>query len=198
MKSIILHAHEAAQLAEAGRVTIWRPVLLKWKQHREIKGARQIDFAYWQFRASWIMGTPSPYVPGETRWCKEAWGAMDLDTGYGIREFLCPPNELDENDRKGIELAYRAGASDLEESIITTWFPARSMPRWASRCTARVASIGVKRCQALMADDADAMGLTEKAMAWIDRRYRRLGGWDANLWGWFTQWELLEGSHHDH
>lgn len=98
-----------------------------------------------------------PYgQPGDRLWVRETWGIYDesgieFDYPDGIPK-SCPP---------GFHASYPA---DDETGIIGDvfrWRPSIHMPRWASRITLEIVSVGIERLREISEDDAIAEGIIQ-------------------------------------
>ena len=77
------------------------------------------------------------YKDGDLICLREPWALISLDAGY---EYIGPvPDSVDRNN---FEVTYRAGVSDFEESLISSWRHPDDAPDWASRITLEVIAVG--------------------------------------------------------
>lgn len=95
------------------------------------------------------------YRVGDTIWVKEAWGAVNLKTGYS--EVGRIPGGA--SAPEGLEAVHAATASDFFQSIFEPrWRSPLYMPRWASRIAREVTEVRAQRVQAISEEDAVAEG----------------------------------------
>ena len=113
-------------------------------------------------------GRKSPYRPGETVYVKEAWGAIDLESGYALR--------YQPQSKDGVEVVYRVGCDDFTDSLVHKWFPPVTMPEWASRLKITFTGIWAERIQGITEDEA-----VKEGAEWRDYGLDRYGcfreGW---------------------
>lgn len=140
MKSVIFSADEAREFHAAGSVECWRPVLPV--PHEDIASFLCLC-TKGKWKPVWGSGIAgkqmppganecivSPHVPGEVRWVREpCFITAACEDGAPL---IDPP------------VVYEAdGATRSDDYEFAT--PARTMPRWASRATARCASVEVRQ-----------------------------------------------------
>jgi hypothetical protein len=88
---------------------------------------------------TWAVSDTKSYRTGQRLCLCEPWALISLDAGY---EYNGPiPNMA---ERSKFELAYRAGASDFIESLISEWREPTTAPEWACRMNIEVIAIGDK------------------------------------------------------
>lgn len=150
-----------------------------------------------------IWSGPTPIVPGDRLWVREAWRcndwASDLATIFyrasegGGYTAMCEQYPV-------------AGKAPLR--VTGTWRSPRFMPRWASRITLIVTDVRVQRLQEISEEDAWAEGITPPsetmtmaeaaaicsryktdhagiavyASLWDSINAKRGYGWDTNPW----------------
>jgi hypothetical protein len=111
-------------------------------------------------------------APGDRLWVRETWCQLDRD---GWAEQSLPADHLSNRygtpRRNGV--AYRAECDEESErcrvELGYQWRPSIHMPRWASRLTLEIITIGVERLQDICDADAIAEG------AWFDGTFWRGG-----------------------
>ncbi len=125
---------------------------------------------------------PCPYRPGETVYVKEAWGAIDLESGYALR--YQPQSKYDD-----VEVIYRAGCDDFTDSLVHKWFSPATMPEWASRLHITFTGVSAERIQDITEDEAVPITLYAFSRMW-DGMYP--GSWDKNEWVWRYEFEVTK------
>lgn len=146
-------------------------------------------------------GRKSPYRPGETVYVKEAWGAIDLESGYALR--------YQPQSKDGVEVVYRVGCDDFTDSLVHKWFPPATMPKWASRLRLVIASVGAERVRDITEDEAVKEGangpmptmtggeIGESGPPSFVHGFREIwdhlypGTWERNDWVWRYELEKV-------
>lgn len=136
----------------------------RWREYEAQLAAKDPDA--WGFDA-WPAGLcvpcndetcqhlPCPYgAAGDALWVREAWAAWFRDDVAGEFDWKLTPkaNRTQENRTR---LAYRATEPDAADRWVTPLF----MPRWASRLSLDVVSVGVERLQDITPEDAAREGV---------------------------------------
>ncbi len=132
-----------------------------------------------------------PYLPGETVYIKETWGAIDLESGYAL---IRQPKS-----KEGIEIVYRAGCNDFIDSLVHTWFTPRFMPEWASRGHILIGGVKPERVQAITEEDAIKEGFHNPGDPDFNPLFPFIGIWDSlypgswerNDWVWRIELEAV-------
>jgi len=140
------------------------------------------------------------YTPGETVYIQESWCAIDLTSGYALKN--------QPKSKEGVCLDYRDGCTDFTDSLVHKWFPPRFMPAWAARYFRKILSAEPQRLQEITEADAKAEGCdfggwTEDG-SWATARYNFEYLWDSispqhawksNYWVWKYCFEKAERPH---
>lgn len=130
---------------------------------------------------------------GDRLWVRETWTAYTKQGETDeCDEIECAPAEMPE--RYGTTIADVVYAAD-ETSCPKRWRPGIHMPRWASRITLAVTSVGVERLQDITEEDARAEGVEAfqadpEGDCWTDGKHRTafehawnsIYGWEPNAW----------------
>ncbi len=129
-----------------------------------------------------VMASECPYgKPGDRLWVRESCYVESIGTENGY----------------GRHILYRATDQDAP---VSKWTPSIHMPRWASRITLEVVSVGVERLNDCSREDAIAEGIDIDPEWPTDPRdtYRSLwesingpGSWEANPWVWVVEFRKL-------
>jgi len=89
-------------------------------------------------------------------------------------------------DRDRAQVIYRADGEVHHEGDPMTWRSAMYMPRWASRITLEVVSVGCERLHAITDEDARREGVVDRtafAVLWDEINAAR-ATWASNPWVW--------------
>ncbi len=151
-KGIILHDWEVRALLN-GATQLRRPVKpqpepfldthsrLTWlHEHRAILGTAEELADFIRLHA--------PYQSGQRLWVREEYG-LNNETEVGIRAIAI-------HYKDGQVLYIRRDLRMRRPPPETQWYPAVTMPRWASRITLEVTSTGAGRVQEMTDDESDA------------------------------------------
>ena len=125
-----------------------------------------------------------PYgAPGDQLWVKETWRNQD-----GITILY----------RNKDEIEYRADGDRPKELTDCYWKPSIHMPRWASRITLEIISVGVERVQDITDDDVWAEGAGQLPGMSAQETYAVLwesiygkDSWKLNPWAWKITFKKL-------
>lgn len=144
---------------------------------------------------------PCPYgVPGDLLYVRECWsivtGAEPGDLGAAARY------RADNSVKACWMPPDRAMPLGLKWD---RWRPSVHMPRWASRITLRVTSVGVERVQDISEEGARAEGVRPLQVdhgsylpgfeALWDSIYAARGlGWEANPWVWVVGFDVVDAT----
>lgn len=160
--------------------------------------------------ASQMLSHHNPYRNVFKLWVRETWG-------MGAQFDSCKPSSILDEMKLGKhpEVTYRADNSSLD---FHRWRPSIFMPRWASRITLEVTSVGVERVQDISERDILAEGITtghphdqfEKPVdprrrdsqlrlanfkaLWDAINAKRGYSWEQNPWVWVVEFKLEQSS----
>jgi len=134
----------------------------------------------------------APYQPGQRLWVREEYG-LNNETEAGIRAIAI-------HYKDGQTLYIRRDLRMRRPPLEVQWYPAITMPRWASRITLEVTSTGAGRVQEITYEDILAMGWDAKssqpitdgtagedALAWAISHWNADNTkhpWQSNHWNW--------------
>jgi hypothetical protein len=97
-----------------------------------------------------------PYgVAGDRLWVRETHAFVDLETGYQAAH----PLKSYKSPKKQLQVVYKSGLSDFEESLISRWRPSLFMPRWACRFTLNLKEVRVEKLRAITETGAQHEGV---------------------------------------
>lgn len=148
----------------------------------------------WPFRASRCG------APGDRLWVRETWCPGDWWTSGVVHD---PPEDI-RYAADNSAISYATGAplpiDTSDWSDPKRWRPSIHMPRWASRLSLDVVSVGVERLQDISPDDALREGVRPTVERSARGAFARLwsevygpGAWDANPWVWRVEFARVEG-----
>lgn len=128
-------------------------------------------------------------VPGDRLWVRETWKAPQRWTEDGVAVYY----QADDSGPRIFEVGNEQDGPDEVDAWLRRWLnrnngawqPSIFMPRWASRLTLDVVSVGVERLHAITDDEARREGVADREAfraLWID--INGAESWDANPWVW--------------
>lgn len=124
---------------------------------------------------------------GAEVWIREEHALVSLASGYELDPAIFPCS------LSGLEVIYRAGASDFEESLVSAWRPAKGMLKAASRLTRRITRVRLERLDAISVMDAWDEGLPKGlGLSFYRERWdhgRHWARWNDRPWTWVLEWE---------
>lgn len=140
-------------------------------------------------------------APGDRLWIRECWGIGSRPDPFegcvdGIEYRADVAYLVDEHDSLPL---YRVDTPEdvcIGDYVRKGWRPSIHMPRWASRITLDIMSIGVERVQDITEEGARREGFERNewparenfARAW-DAIY---GNWEASPWVWVVAFKVAE------
>ena len=139
-------------------------------------------------------GFKCPYgKPGDRLWVRETWRVHKHFNGFKPSAILHNSAYVD----------YKTYPGDYD--LYGKWRPSIFMPRWMSRITLEVLSVGVERVQDISDEDAVKEGANASLwdiitgsrvrfkLLWNSINASRGYSWKSNPWVWVVKFKLLEG-----
>lgn len=178
-----------------------RAVAVWDRSHGPEVAARNGSWPTWQDEAGDARPAPCPYgLPGDRLWVRETW---QIKSPWWAEEAARKraSGEVLTAEEQAHTVQWRADYADPKTQ--GRWTPSIFMPRWASRLTLEITSIGVQRPQELTAAEIVAEGVpfsglpgdeyigSPEQKRLLHDGWRKLwigingaASWDANPWCW--------------
>ena len=118
------------------------------------------------------------WVSGHLLWVREPWCTNPPLSPTPPDEAFLPSHE--------IQILYKADANGSDSSYRgdVPWYPAKTMPRWASRLTLRVEGVRMERLQEISEED-----LIREGRMWVDSGLARPGASERD--GFARWWDSI-------
>lgn len=142
-----------------------RPVLLSPASVRTVFAGRKTQMRILQTEPAW--------EPESLLWVREPWCTNPPLSPTPPDEAFLPPHE--------IQILYKADANGIPSHRgDVPWYPAKTMPRWASRLTLRVENIRTEQLQEISEED-----LVREGKIWAEGGLAKPGESERNG---FARW----------
>jgi hypothetical protein len=111
-----------------------------------------------------------PYHPGQRLWVRETFSVYRHPTMPVVH--------------------YRADSGEDDKTL--AWKPSIFMPRWASRITLEIVSVGVERVQEITEADTQAEGVLDFRVLWDSINEKRGYSFDSNPFVWIVSFQRVK------
>lgn len=142
---------------------------------------------HWCEPGGWIR---CPYgQPEDLLWVRETWRTVELSDGTDGYWYAAGGFSQIPNTKKAAENWVESHAGGKHGS---KWRQSTHMPRWASRITLDIVSVGVDQLQDISEEDAWAEGfysVESFRQDWDKTNPKR--PWESNPWVWVLEFKLL-------